>query len=717
MNKVRIEPERGEAEVGDGAGPPGGPPGGPTAQGGAESAPEAYTICVRALSGESTTLEVDGADTIATVKKKFDAALLESGREPMKGLSLWHKNARLDEYRTLQSYGVGAGAVLQALATEHDVEVELREEREAEDRARAEAERSFGWKANYGCCVSKAEGERRRREAMEQAEQVEARRRAAAKAKAQRRAEIARDIAQLGPAQLKAKYDTSENREALWNAAEDGKTEDVRRYIDMGVDVDGDESWDNWTALHMAARRGHVAVVELLLAAGAQVDLKGSLSGCTPLCYAAYRGELDVVRLLLNGGADKTIADRHGRKPIDQVCSAGNKQHKDAIVALLRGEEDEPADEGRQGVRVTFVNAHHAPARVYRIHSDTGEIPVTEPIQAGESASVLSHPGHRFVAKHFETGERHSEFEISGESGQQFHIGANRVEIRQEEEFDAQPLATAVNGSDSSKAAELLAQWRFQDQEASRQGERVIRDGAAAVRPGERYFARFPRGPLGLSLSCVPAGVRVNGAFGAAKAEGVRARDMVMQIGGEDVVATPEALTELMGRKRKSAWREKRDFELTLLRAPPVDPEKAARHKKKMPKAPRRRSGRGSLRPPKPGPDGARPQSNGENDETTLMSRKEGYLLKCSSHSYRGFQKRYFVLEDGRLEYFQTEQEAGAQRGRGERKHVMALEPRTTTTVEGPTSAQSGAANDRTAAPRADEDQKATPGDAPATRP
>merc|ERR1719331_1821072 len=147
MNKVRIEPERGEAEVGAGAG----------------SAPEAYTICVRALSGESTTLEVDGADTIATVKKKFDAALLESGREPMKGLSLWHKNARLDEYRTLQSYGVGAGAVLQALATEHDVEVALREEREAEERARALAEHIYGWKENYGCCVSKAEGERRRR--------------------------------------------------------------------------------------------------------------------------------------------------------------------------------------------------------------------------------------------------------------------------------------------------------------------------------------------------------------------------------------------------------------------------------------------------------------------------------------------------------------------------------------------------------------------------
>ena len=132
-----------------------------------------FALSVRALSGGAT-LEVDGADTIATVKKKFDAALVEIGQEPMKGISLWHENARLDESRTLHSYGVGAGAVLQALATEHDVEVELREEREAEERARTLAERSFGWKANYGMLVSKAEGERRRREALEQVRQRDA---------------------------------------------------------------------------------------------------------------------------------------------------------------------------------------------------------------------------------------------------------------------------------------------------------------------------------------------------------------------------------------------------------------------------------------------------------------------------------------------------------------------------------------------------------------
>ena len=44
-----------------------------------------------------------------------------------------------------------------------------------------------------------------------------------------------------------------------------------------------------------------------------------------------------MVRALLNAGADKTIADNRGKKPIDWVCMGTfNKQHKAAIVALLR---------------------------------------------------------------------------------------------------------------------------------------------------------------------------------------------------------------------------------------------------------------------------------------------------------------------------------------------------------------------------------------------
>ena len=59
--------------------------------------------------------------------------------------------------------------------------------------------------------------------------------------------------------------------------------------------------------------------------------------GQTPLLLAACEGHLDMVRALLNAGVDKTIANHFtGNKPIDVVCSQGNKQHKDAIIALLR---------------------------------------------------------------------------------------------------------------------------------------------------------------------------------------------------------------------------------------------------------------------------------------------------------------------------------------------------------------------------------------------
>ena len=178
----------------------------------------------------------------------------------------------------------------------------------------------------------------------------------------------------------------------------------------------------------LGQRRRAPAAYRSLESVGAQ--LGGASASAVVLRWLAGEG----VGAIPRASGEAHLADNAPARvaAVPALSEAQRAEVRGAVVALLRGEgggeEDAPADEGQQGVRVTFVNAHHAPARVYWIHSDTGEeIPITEPIQAGESASVQSHPGHRFVAKHFETGERHSEFEISGESRQQFHIGAEEL--------------------------------------------------------------------------------------------------------------------------------------------------------------------------------------------------------------------------------------------------------------------------------------------------
>ena len=310
--------------------------------------PGTMRVFVKTLDGASAPVLCFEEETIATLKLRIHAQL---------GLSLWHENTRLYESGTLQSYGIGAGAEIQALMTEHDVKAALREEREAKEMDRAEAERKFGWEMNYGCCISKAEGERRRRKALEQA------RRALEPAR-----QIARDLAQLGPAQLKAKYDTAANRKALYYAAAGGKTKDVRRYIRMGVDVDWILPGLGVTALIRAADHGHVVVVKLLLAAGAQVD-HAENSGTTALWTAACGGHLDVVRVLLNAGADKTIAERpFGRKAIDVVCNTARRsdkiKHKDTITALLRGAVQAPAKVNPKPPQPTSLIASTSPAIV-----------------------------------------------------------------------------------------------------------------------------------------------------------------------------------------------------------------------------------------------------------------------------------------------------------------------------------------------------------------
>jgi ankyrin repeat protein len=89
------------------------------------------------------------------------------------------------------------------------------------------------------------------------------------------------------------------------------------------------------TALIASAHLGHVGVVDALIRAGAPLDHVNNL-GWTALIEAVILGDggtrhTEIVRLLTAAGANRTIADRQGRTPLDLARERGYA----AMVRLL----------------------------------------------------------------------------------------------------------------------------------------------------------------------------------------------------------------------------------------------------------------------------------------------------------------------------------------------------------------------------------------------
>jgi ankyrin repeat protein len=116
----------------------------------------------------------------------------------------------------------------------------------------------------------------------------------------------------------------------LLNAVNKGDTEEVRRLVDAGAEVDAAND-AGVTPLMNAGGMGNKEAVELLIKKGANVNHRTS-GNYTPLMQAALVGKAEIVKILLDAGADPTVKDTGGRTAINYA----EDQKHDEIVQMIK---------------------------------------------------------------------------------------------------------------------------------------------------------------------------------------------------------------------------------------------------------------------------------------------------------------------------------------------------------------------------------------------
>lgn len=107
------------------------------------------------------------------------------------------------------------------------------------------------------------------------------------------------------------------NADNIWNVARQGKTKDIQRHLDAGVDVNA-RSPGGDTPLFPAALAGQVEAIKALIAAGADVRIVNR-GRDSPLHGAAFLGRIDAVKLLVENEADLNARNSRGETPLDSA--------------------------------------------------------------------------------------------------------------------------------------------------------------------------------------------------------------------------------------------------------------------------------------------------------------------------------------------------------------------------------------------------------------
>ena len=144
--------------------------------------------------------------------------------------------------------------------------------------------------------------------------------------------------------------------EALTEAAERGRIDVLKHFLDAGIDVNTVAEGDG-TALIGASRGGHADVVRFLIERGADVNLASRGDG-NPLIAASGNGYVGIVEILLDAGANLDEVVPGDENPLIQAAWNG---HEDVVRLLIQRNAD-------VNVRVWADGELRTPLRMARKH-------------------------------------------------------------------------------------------------------------------------------------------------------------------------------------------------------------------------------------------------------------------------------------------------------------------------------------------------------------
>lgn len=134
----------------------------------------------------------------------------------------------------------------------------------------------------------------------------------------------------------------SKSTSAITAAIKEGRTDDVKSYLEQGGNPDGIND-QGQSLLLVAAVEKHPDIVRLLLDKGADPNIADML-GQTPLFFASYNQDLDSVEALIKAGANVNAVTSSGEFALLRAVVWGNTR---LVEILVQGGADvkmKPAD-------------------------------------------------------------------------------------------------------------------------------------------------------------------------------------------------------------------------------------------------------------------------------------------------------------------------------------------------------------------------------------